>query len=109
MLFSAYPFQEQDGPEDTFKHKVLKGFHEELERLHDQPFMPTRTLAPHPVNKCCYTLTQAPALSDEYKPVIQMSNGENKWAIGSTATVASDAIVATLIYVRSILTDQYLA
>lgn len=106
MLFSAYPFQEQDGPDDTFKHKVLEGFHAELERLHDQPFQPTRLLANHPLSNCCYTLTQAPALSDDYKPVIQMSNGENKWAIGSTATVASDAIVATLIYVRSILTSN---
>ena len=98
-LFSAFPFQETLLPEDDFKKRVWAGFKSEIARLGDIAMSPSDTVADHPLTNACYELKQSPELGGD-APVLHMSNGVDHWAIGSNATIAGDAIVASLIYVR---------
>lgn len=100
-LFSAFPFQESLSPEDDFKDRVWAGFRDELQRLSKVSLSPSNTVADHPLTTACYQLKQAPELGGD-APVLHMSNGIDHWAIGSNATIAGDAIVASLIYVRDL-------
>ena len=107
QIFSAFPFQEQQEHDADFVDAVWKGFRDAFARLHlphGAHLRPSASAATHPITSGCYTLKQAPALGGD-APVVQLSNGVNRWAIGSNATVAADAIVATVVYVRSRL-DQ---
>ncbi|MGB0547734.1 MAG: hypothetical protein ACPGR8_01255 [Limisphaerales bacterium] len=100
-LFSAYPFQETMEPENDFRKRVWAGFKAELSRLSGIAMAPADTVTGHPLTNACYELKQAPELGGD-APVLHMSNGVDHWSIGSNATIAGDAIVASLIYVRQL-------
>lgn len=104
-LFSAYPFQEQNDPADKFVDDLVKKCGIALMNLHNQPPSSTREFktsnSNHVLDNMCYQLVQAPEQGTD-APVIQMSNGEDKWAIGANATISADAMVACLIYAKAV-------
>lgn len=104
-LFSEFPFSKQNNVETQFVNAVWDGFKDEMQKLHKKPFTLQQADKSHFMSSTCYHVQQASVpLADG--PALQMSNGQSKWAIGANATMAADALVATLIYVQSKLSDR---